>query len=90
VVPESRKLVIEREARRRHTDESTSRYKIQIRTKLWDVRWLDVTTGMFQLNGGLAALITAFDITDRKCEEDQMRDLTEVSRSSFIRQLTHL
>jgi two-component system cell cycle sensor histidine kinase/response regulator CckA len=56
---------------------SPSRYVVQIRTKRREIRWLDVTVGMFQLEGGLAALITAFDITDRRRHEHQIRKLSD-------------
>jgi diguanylate cyclase (GGDEF)-like protein len=46
------------------------RYELKILTKDSSTRWLDVTLTMFNHDGALAALITAFDITNRKRAEE--------------------
>jgi PAS domain S-box-containing protein len=74
LLPDSRHAVAKR-ATTRFDDGSVSRCEIQIRTKQRQSRWLDVTVGMFQLDGGLAALITAFDISERKRAEYELADL---------------
>ena len=79
VVPESRRIAIERSTRHRNMDRSISRYEIQIFSKQRGTRWLDVTVGVFQLDSRLAALITAFDITDRKQAEDEIRHLANIN-----------
>lgn len=51
-------------------DGSGVRYELKILTKDSSTRWLDVTLTMFNHDGALAALITAFDITNRKRAEE--------------------
>jgi len=46
------------------------RYELKILTKENSTRWLDVTLTMFNHDGALASLITAFDITNRKRTEE--------------------
>jgi PAS domain S-box-containing protein/diguanylate cyclase (GGDEF)-like protein len=66
VHPDSKKVVIDQETMRLNNEESASRYEIKIITKTSEVRWLDVTVGTLRRNGRLAALITAFDITEQR------------------------
>lgn len=51
---------------------SACSYNVQIRTKERRTRWLNVTVGTFEFEGGLASLITAFDITNRRNREHEM------------------
>lgn len=46
------------------------RYELKVLTKKGEVRWLDVTLSMFNHDGALASLITAFDISERKNAEE--------------------
>ena len=66
VLPDSRTLLIEQTVRHCDAEESSSRCVVEILTKTNQVTQLDITVGAFQLKGKLAALITAFDITDRR------------------------
>jgi PAS domain S-box-containing protein/diguanylate cyclase (GGDEF)-like protein len=66
VHPDSKKIVIDQATMRLNNEESASRYEIKIITKTSEVRWLDVTVGTLRRDGRLAALITAFDITEQK------------------------
>jgi PAS domain S-box-containing protein/diguanylate cyclase (GGDEF)-like protein len=50
--------------------QSGVRYELKILTKENSTRWLDVTLTMFNHDGALASLITAFDITNRKLMEE--------------------
>ena len=50
--------------------QSGVRYELKILTKENSIRWLDVTLTMFNHDGALASLITAFDITNRKHAEE--------------------
>jgi len=50
--------------------QSGVRYELKILTKDSSTRWLDVTLTMFNHDGALAALITAFDISNRKRAEE--------------------
>jgi two-component system, NarL family, sensor histidine kinase UhpB len=54
------------EASKRNLSLNSFRHDVKIVTKHENVRWLTVNVGMFQLDGGLASLITAFDITDTR------------------------
>src|SRR5579862_789443 len=70
VHPDSRKRAVD------HASKDFSRYELKILTKNSEVRWLDVTVSMFKYDDALAALITAFDISDRKhAEEGQNQHL---------------
>lgn len=65
--PDSKDAVIEHRAKRLDGGQSVSRYEIKMLTKQREeVRWLDVAAGTFVLNGQVAALTTAFDVTERK------------------------
>jgi PAS domain S-box-containing protein len=63
LLPRSRDEVLQRAIKSFNEEEAPCRYKIEILTKNKEVRHLDVTVGLFGLEGSLAALITAFDIT---------------------------
>ena len=76
--PDSRNAVIESQAKRHDGDLSVSRFEIMILTRQkQEVRWLDVAAGTFELNGRLATLTTAFDITERKRAERDTRNLRD-------------
>jgi PAS domain S-box-containing protein len=68
LLPQSRDEVLQRAIKSFNEDEAPSRYEIEILTKKKEVRRLDVTVGLFGLEGSLAALITAFDITHLHAE----------------------
>jgi two-component system cell cycle sensor histidine kinase/response regulator CckA len=70
VHPDSRKMIIDQAPERFDDEQPAPRYEIKILTKNNEVRWLDVTVTMFQLDGRLAALITAFDTFGRKRQEE--------------------
>jgi PAS domain S-box-containing protein len=63
LLPHSRDDVLQRAIARFNGDESLSSYEIDIHTKTKQLRHLEVSVGVFALDGSLAALITAFDIT---------------------------
>ena len=70
ILPSSRKALTQQAANRTNEDElSPSRYETRIITKNGQVRWLDVTVGALRIDGKLAALISAVDISDRKRAE---------------------
>jgi diguanylate cyclase (GGDEF)-like protein/PAS domain S-box-containing protein len=73
--PDYRNTVREQAAGYSNDELSDARCQIQILTKGGDARWLDVTVRTFEHHGSLAALITAFDVTDRKRAEDEIRSL---------------
>ena len=65
ILPESREGIFRRGPGLVDRDWSESRHEVKIRTKDNQTRRLDVTVRMFHLDGRLAALITAFDISER-------------------------
>lgn len=73
--PDSRELVIDLALRRAGGDASAARYEIKILNNRGEARWLDVTVGRIEFDGSLDTLTTAFDITDRKHVEEEIRYL---------------
>ena len=63
LLPHSRDEILHRAITRFHGGESPCRYEIEISTKKKEIRRLEVTVGLFGLDGAIAPLITAFDIT---------------------------
>ena len=62
LLPDSRDAVLSQMIRRFQKDEPTRRYEIEILTKQKEVKPLNVALGMLPLDGGIAALITAFEV----------------------------
>jgi PAS domain S-box-containing protein len=75
VLPDSRKLLKEQAVKRIDDEENGYRYVIKILAKMNEVARLDVTVGTFQMQGKLAALITAFDVTHRRYADEDTRHL---------------
>jgi PAS domain S-box-containing protein len=70
ILPSSRKELMQQAVNRSGDDDQfASRHETRIVTKSGQVRWLDVTVGALRMEGKLAALICAVDITDRKRSE---------------------
>jgi PAS domain S-box-containing protein len=82
ILPSSRKALLRTSPSPSDDLESRSRYQARILTKAGDVRLLDVTVGTFRLDGMLAALISALDITSQKysCRETPERMDPEATR----------
>jgi PAS domain S-box-containing protein len=59
------------------SDEPATSYETRILTREGQLRWLNVTVGMFQLDGRLAALITAVDVTATRTAESKVGERTE-------------
>jgi PAS domain S-box-containing protein len=78
ILPDSRKAVMRQSAAQFNEDQTASRFMIQILTKQGQVRWVDATVGVFQNEGRLAALITAFDVTERNQAECELFGLTNL------------
>ncbi len=77
ILPLSRKALTGRSIESLEAGESTCRDETQILNKKGEERSLDVTVGAFLMNGRLAALIAAIDITDRKRQTSRVRYLVE-------------
>lgn len=76
-------------------EDPAARYETHILTKDGVLRWLNVTVGMVQLDGRLAALITAVDVTDRRTALDRIgerseEELTSERLRSFAARDTHV
>ena len=73
--PECREDFMETGLRHAPGDAPQRRYELRIITKSGEARWLDVTSTFMEVEGASGGLITAFDITERKEAEDEMRRL---------------
>jgi PAS domain S-box-containing protein/diguanylate cyclase (GGDEF)-like protein len=74
VHPESRDFVIEQGFARLKGEGAGARYDMKILTKNGEARWLDVTFAGIQLDGQPAGISSAFDITDRKQYEMNLKN----------------
>jgi diguanylate cyclase (GGDEF)-like protein/PAS domain S-box-containing protein len=52
-----------------------TRYEIRVRRRDGEQRWLDYSAGVIEYGGRTAVLGTAFDVTERKWAEEQIRTL---------------
>ncbi|HEY6305382.1 MAG TPA: PAS domain S-box protein [Candidatus Angelobacter sp.] len=77
VHPDSRESVRERGEARLLGENVPSRYQFRILTRAGKTRWLDFSATMIQYEGRAAVLGTAFDITEAKRVEHQIRERTE-------------
>jgi diguanylate cyclase (GGDEF)-like protein/PAS domain S-box-containing protein len=75
VHPEIRDEARERGLARQKGEALPSRYEIKILRKDGEVRWLDYSAGLLEFDGKPAVLGTAFDITERKRAEEQIKSL---------------
>jgi diguanylate cyclase (GGDEF)-like protein/PAS domain S-box-containing protein len=48
-------------------------YEVKILTKNGDERWLDISAAMIEIDGMLASLVSAFDLTERKHAEEKVQ-----------------
>jgi PAS domain S-box-containing protein len=71
--PEFRDLVKQRGLARQRGESVPQRYEIKILTKTGKERWVDFTGGVITYEGRPAGIATAYDITDRKNAEAQLR-----------------
>jgi PAS domain S-box-containing protein len=78
--PEFRDLVQQRGLARQRGEAVPQRYEIKILTKTGKERWVDFTGGTIAYEGRPAAIATAYDITDRKNAEVQLRFAAERER----------
>jgi PAS domain S-box-containing protein len=69
ILPSSRRSLMQQAANRTDDEQTDNRYEARIMTKAGQVRWLEVTVGSLRMDGKLAALISAVDVTERKRRE---------------------
>jgi diguanylate cyclase (GGDEF)-like protein/PAS domain S-box-containing protein len=75
VHPEFRDMVRERETVRQRGQAVPSRYEFKIVRKDGEERWVDFSSGSLEFGGRSAALGIAFDVTERKRAEEQIKSL---------------
>ncbi|MEW6061042.1 MAG: PAS domain S-box protein [Bacteroidota bacterium] len=74
VHPDHRDLVRQRGEARLRGEQVSSQYEFKILRKDGESRWVDFAAGMFKPNGKAYAIGTAFDITERKLYEEELRN----------------
>lgn len=80
VHPDHREFVRKRGEARLRRETVPSRYEFKILRKDGKVRWIDFSAGIFKPNGSTSAIGTAFDITERKQFEEQIRNSERLYR----------
>jgi PAS domain S-box-containing protein len=73
--PDVRERVRERELALQRREPAPLRYEIEIVTKAGEECWLEFSGARFELQGRLAVVGIAFDVTERKRVEGKLRDL---------------
>ncbi|HTP67036.1 MAG TPA: PAS domain S-box protein, partial [Geobacteraceae bacterium] len=63
----------ERGLARQRGERAVSQYEIKFLTKEGEEKWLLLSAGRIEYKGEPAGIVTMFDITDRKCMEDELR-----------------
>ncbi len=74
VHPDYREMIKERGLARQRGESVPSRYEIKLVNKSGEAWWADVRAGLIPYNGRTAALVTMFDITERKHMEEALLD----------------
>ena len=78
VHPDDRAMVRQRAVARLSGDDVVMRFEFKIVTKLGEERWVDFTSGIIEFEGRRAVLGTAYDVTERKKLEDQLRQSQKI------------
>lgn len=84
--PDFRETVRERGLARQRGEHVPGRYEVQIIAKSGDIRWVDFSASLFELQGRPAVIGTAIDITDQKRAELALKK--EMERNRQILQTT--
>jgi PAS domain S-box-containing protein len=79
VHPDHHELVRQRAIARQQGKEIPARYELKVRTKLGDVKWLDVAPSIVEIHGEKVLMGTAVDITERKQFEEELRRSEELT-----------
>jgi len=82
--PDHRAMMRQRAAARLRGDDVVSRYEFKIVTKLGEERWVDFTSGIIEFEGRRAVLGTAYDVTERKQLEDQLRQSQKIEAVGLL------
>ncbi len=84
VHPDHRDLVRERGAARLWGESLPPRYEFKILTKGGEERWVDFTSGVIEFEGSLAGLGTAYDVTEHKKLEAQLRQSQKIEAVGLL------
>jgi len=82
--PDHRAMMRQRAAARLRGDDVVSRYEFKIVTKLGEERWVDFTSGIIEFEGRRAVLGTAYDVTERKQLENQLRQSQKIEAVGLL------
>ncbi len=74
VHPDMREVVKEMGFARQRGQSSPTRYELKALTKDGQTKWIDVAVTTFKYGGQSATLGTAYDITERKLAEEELRE----------------
>ncbi len=83
VHPDYLEIAQSRDVARRKGDDVPNKYELKIIRKDKEERWIEITAGTIDYDGQKSVIVTAFDITARKVDEDALRESEERYRSSF-------
>jgi diguanylate cyclase (GGDEF)-like protein len=72
---ESRQYVIEMGFRGMGIDDSARAREVKIRTRSGASRWLNMTSRTIEIGGRLGRLVTAYDVTEIRAADEEMRRL---------------
>lgn len=84
VHPDYKQMIMDRGRRRLKGEDIPNRYEFKIIRKDGEERWIDFTAGKIEFNGSIAALGTAFDITEKKYSEEKIRKLSRAVEQSSV------
>lgn len=79
--PDDRQAMVDRLQRRLRGEERVSRFEIRITRADGETRYLAVSASAFSFGGVSASLLSAFDVTERRRAEDELRESEERFRS---------
>ena len=77
VHPDMREFVKERGLTRQRGQSLPARYELKALTKDGQAKWIDVAAASFKYGGQSATLATAYDITERRLAEKELRESQE-------------
>ena len=80
--PDSREVILAREAARQAGNPPPARFELKILTKAGEERWLDFTEAAFVFEGKPAELGIALDVSERKHAEEAVRKSERVLREA--------
>jgi len=83
VHPDFQEVARLRDISRRKGEAIPDRYELKIIRKDKEERWIEITAGTIDYDGQKSVIVTAFDITARKLDEEALRESEERYRNSF-------